>query len=171
MGWGHPHHPSQRPEYYHFLKPLTSRTRLPRTMRYSRTIPAVVEEVAIPPLFRAPALLAFCVEAHESFRGSFHGSYESGGSFRGSFHERYGSFHAKKNPASFLGSFRESFHGICFHKIFHGSFHGSSGSFHGRNFLNSSQEASTEASMKATFTKASMEVTSTKPSTEASTKG
>ena len=43
---------------------------------------------------RSPALLAFCVEAHESSRGSFH-------RFHGSFHGRYGSY----------GSFHGSCHG------------------------------------------------------------
>ena len=51
-------------------------------------------------LTRPPALLVFCVEVHENFRGSFH-------RFHGSFH-----------------SFHESFH------RFHGSVHGSRGNFH-----------------------------------------
>ena len=46
-----------------------------------------------------PALLAFCVEAHESFHvsygsgGIFHESF--GGNIRESFYGRYGSFHEK----------------------------------------------------------------------------
>ena len=106
---------------------------------------------------RSPALLVFCVEVHESFRGSFH-----------RFH---GSFHGKKIPeastdgSSFHESFHESFHGSsgrCHGSHFHGSFHGNfHRSFHER-FHESFTKACTEASTKA-FTEASTKATEVLP--------
>ena len=83
---------------------------------------------------RSSAPLVFCVEVHESFRGSFH-------RFHGSFHSLHENFHR------FHGSFRGIFHGkqsrklSGFHESFHGSFHESSGSFHGSNFHESFHES------------------------------
>ena len=77
---------------------------------------------------RSPALLAFCMEARERFRGSFH-------RFHGSFHGRYGSYGSFHGSCHGSNGSRESFHGSfhSFHESFLGSFRGSvRGSFHGR---------------------------------------
>ena len=50
---------------------------------------------------QSPALLAFFVEVHESFRGSFH-------RFHGSFNGSYGSVHEKKTEASTKASAKAS---------------------------------------------------------------
>ena len=68
---------------------------------------SVVTSYQTPLRPRSPALLVFCVEAHESFRGSFHESFHQS---NGSFHENHGTAHAKIN-GSFHESCRESFHG------------------------------------------------------------
>ena len=100
---------------------------------------------------RSPALLVFCVEVHESFRGSFH-----------RFH---GSFHGKKIPEACTD-------GSSFHESFHGSFHGSSGRCHGSHFHGSFHgnfHRSFHERFHESFTKACTEA-STKAFTEASTK-
>ena len=108
---------------------------------------------------RCPALLFFCVEVNESFRGSF---YCFHGSFRG-FHESFQCFHGSFQGSG--GSFHESFIGTC-------------ANFHGKKI----PEAFTEAISMEAFAKASMEiasmevvedaaeVTSTEAPTEVSTK-
>ena len=92
--------------------------------------------------------MTFCVEVHESFRGSFHrfhGSFHgSNGSLHESSHGRYGSFHGKKKPQASTEAFPKA------------------------PMEAASTKAFTEASMEVVGDAA--EITSTEASTEAFTK-